>query len=249
MTNKWKTLVGVFVLFVNAAVSAHSAENATKAENPAAAKPPKITVSEETTRFIEPLREDGSLDCVRLLNEIAGKDVTPENNGAVLVWQAIGPKEIPREHREKFFKLLGVPTLPDEGEYLVTLDDFVMQKRNGKLVEEDYDRISDSLDEAMKRPWSEDEFPELAELLAKNEQPLALFLKAAERPRFHSPVVVTGDEILSAVDSSLVSPFREVAKLLVARAMLNVKKGREAETWKDLIGGYRLGRLRRKGRS
>ena len=57
-----------------------------------------VTISEETTRITEPLREDGYVDYVAALNELSGRDVTPENNAAVLFWQAVGPAEMIERH-------------------------------------------------------------------------------------------------------------------------------------------------------
>ena len=246
MFGKIKTVVCIAVLAVISAGIVFSAEKP-KSEKQSAAKTPRITVSKETTRFTRPLRDDGSLDCLALLNEIASKDVTPENNAAVLIWQAVGPKEIPQEHREKFFKKLGAPCPPEEGDYLIELHRYSDALKSENEKTKFNDRLLNQFDEAMKKPWSESEYPELADFLQKNEKPLKLILEAAQRPRLYSPLVPTSDEILSAMDINLISPLRDSSRLLVARSMRNLRKGQEKEAWRDLLASYRLGRLRSQG--
>ncbi len=79
-----KTVFCIMVLAMNAASPAFSEDKAPKTEKPSVIERPKIIISKETTRFTAPLREDGCLDCIKLLNEIAGKDVTPNNNAAYI---------------------------------------------------------------------------------------------------------------------------------------------------------------------
>ena len=86
---------------------------------------PKITISKETTYIIRPLREDGSVDYVAAINERCSKGVTPENNAAIPFWRAVGPKEIKKGIRKRYFELLGIPELPEKGEYLISIADFV----------------------------------------------------------------------------------------------------------------------------
>ena len=46
---------------------------------------------------------------------ILSKDVTPENNALVPLWNAMGPAEVPRADRAEYFRLLGVK--PPAGEW------------------------------------------------------------------------------------------------------------------------------------
>ena len=57
---------------------------------------PKVTVSKATTYFTGPLRADGSVDYVAAFNRRCSEGVTPENNAAVALWRASGPKR-PRQ--------------------------------------------------------------------------------------------------------------------------------------------------------
>ncbi len=92
---------------------------------PATVKPkPLVTISKETTFITEPLRPDGYPDYGAAMNAKCGRDVTPDNNAAVLLLQAIGPKLLPAEIHNEFFRLLGIVSLPEEGPYFVGLAEF-----------------------------------------------------------------------------------------------------------------------------
>jgi len=231
-----------------------------------------ITVSRETTYLTEPLRSDGSVDYYAVLNRIGSEGVTPENNASVRFWEAIGPKAIPEPIRAEFFKLLGIPPLPDAGDYLVTSGelshrlwvDWEKSRTTGHVPPEDQPESEESVtgdeidaqrnpaDEILwagtTRPWSRKEFPLLAEWLDRNEKPLALALEGTRRPRRYEPLcrmykVNERNELL--IDP--VSPGRyqgfEFESVLQIRAMQRLGVNRSEEAWNDLLSCHRLARL------
>ncbi|MHC4403624.1 MAG: hypothetical protein ACYTG0_28540 [Planctomycetota bacterium] len=202
---------------------------------------PKVTISKRTTFLTGPLRADGYVDYIAAVNEAARKGITPENNAAVLLWQAFGPARIPEHVRERFFELLDIPPLADEGDYFVGLDRF--RPAGGKGADWSSDDSNPEA-EAARRPWSRDEFPAIARWLTDNEKPLSLVIAATERPKFYSPLLDPHETpllmgtLLLAVDNS-----RPTAQALAARAMLRVNEGKIEEAWQDLLACHRLGRL------
>ena len=92
------------------------------------------TISNETTYLTEPLRKDGSVDYVSALNERYSQGVTPQNNAAILFWKAVGPEEILSEYRSRYFEMLGVPPLPEKGDYYVDLEKYLAQHKGGTKV-------------------------------------------------------------------------------------------------------------------
>ncbi len=78
-----------------------------------------VTISKETTYITEPLRADGYPDYVAALDRRFSRDVTPENNAAVPFWQAMGPSALDKRDREKYFQMLGIAPLPEQGDYFV----------------------------------------------------------------------------------------------------------------------------------
>src|SRR3712207_869637 len=59
---------------------------------------PKIIISKQTTYITSPLRPSGLPDYEEFLRQKLRDGVTPENNAAVLLIQAMWPSEISPEH-------------------------------------------------------------------------------------------------------------------------------------------------------
>lgn len=244
----------VVTISVRADPPADRPDSAPEQESP---KKPRVlvTISEETTRITSPLREDGYVDYVAALNELTSRDVTPENNSAVLFWQAMGPSKIDEQQRERYFAMLGMQPLPEKGDYFVSLEDYIRSTETSEGDEPSYERfdeIRDQLDEAMHRPWSKKEFPVLADWLDANEKPLKLLVEASRRPRRYDPMIAPGEGVGSTVMACLLPSLqlhREVARALTARAMLEAAEGRVDNAWSDLLVCHRLARLTGQGGS
>ncbi len=270
--NRREVLAGLLMSVPTAAtlaagLAAEEPSNADKpADKPAAepsAKPRvAITISRETTYITEPLRADGYPDYVAALNQRCSQGVTPENNAAVPFWRAMGPGTIDPKCRKQFFQMLGIPPLPEKGEYFIAFDDYVEQQTNHKKPGSfDRGQLEEHwrcLDIAKKRPWSKQEFPVLAEWLAINEKPLALAIGAFGYLRRYDPVIVTSPEpdvgvllhvfdampkLLSLSASTRERPDIAAASTLVVHAMSGLHEGKVNEAWEELLACHRLGRL------
>ena len=219
---------------------------------PGAAKPkPPFTISRETTCIVEPLDADGYPDYVAAMNRHCRIGVTPENNAAVLFWRAMGPGEILADHAE-YFKQLGIDPLPEKGDCFVRPEQFARQLNDaGKAGGQESDESAngafyDAFLKALTRPWSKKEFPQVAAWLDANEKPLALLIEASKRPRRFDPLVAGKSSIRTfaiAASGSAVTPYREAARALAARAMLRLNDGRVDDAWQDLLACHRLARL------
>ncbi len=77
---------------------------------------PKIIISPQTTHITAPLRANGMPDYVEWLLENERKSVTPENNAAVLMWQAMWPGELEEQHYELICDELGIDPVPSKEE-------------------------------------------------------------------------------------------------------------------------------------
>jgi hypothetical protein len=210
-----------------------------------------VRVSPETTFITGPLREDGTVDYLAALNEMGSKGVTPENNAAVLLVRAFGLGEIPESIRERFFKMLGIAPVPQDGKYLEPLQKYLERKLppGGEVAKGDEGPDPDEIalkqhSRAMERPWTKEELPLVAEWLAENEKQLDLVVAATKRERFYAPLVSNGDPpmVISAF-LPLVQPCRGAAVGLRVRAMYRVKAGKVEEAWQDLLACHRLARL------
>ena len=217
---------------------------------PVSAAEPAVTISEKTTRITEPLRKDGFPDYVAALNDICAEGVTADNNAAVLFMQAFGPGPIHEAMRPRFFRMLGIEEPPSEGAYLVSFEGFCEQHAAGEEQIGDgeaFEKRLDAYSQAMERPWSADEFPEVAAWVAANAAPLALIVEGTQRPRYYAPMISSSDDDSSDMVILVLLPvlqeLREAARLLKARAMLRIQEGDINAAWQDLLACHRLGRL------
>lgn len=85
-----------------------------------------IIVSKETTFITEPLGSDGLPDYAAYLDQQASDGVTPENNAAVLIWQAMWPGELEQKHWLAMCNALGMQQVPSEAESLTDYDSEAM---------------------------------------------------------------------------------------------------------------------------
>ncbi len=159
---------------------------------------PKILISEETTYITGPLTESGVPDYVTALNRRLGEGVTPENNAAVLLWRAIGPRPEgdDREFGHKVADALGMDRLPEEGDYFIPPKDFFraeLLRRSPTVSEGDLETQIEELTTAIRTlsstPWEASEHPLVAAWVEANEKPLELVREAVTRPRYYRPVI------------------------------------------------------------
>lgn len=205
-------------------------------------------IASETTYVTQPRLPDGFVDFAGAINARAGEGVTPENNAVVLLIQAVGPAEIPSEHRTRYFELLGVAPLPEDGDYL--LDELAFLQRQGIAGLELGDRrnaLWDALTAASEQPWHAEEHPEIAELLKINSGPLQLITHASRRKHYYSPIPAAGAELVN-LRGPFDSKVRWACNLLRARAHRRLAVGDVARAWDDALTCHRLSRLQNRAR-
>ena len=193
--------------------------------------------------------KDGYVDYEAKLNDILGKGIAPEKNANVLLWKAFGPTpEGGNGMPAEYFKRLGIPEPPKEGDYFLGLQRHM--RDNLKLEREDWDELFAQQDRAVKRPWSAKDYPQIAAWLARNEKPLAVVIEATKRPDYYNPLVSRKNpqdpgSLIGALLPSA-QKCRELATALCARAMIRLEAGR-LTAWQDLLAVHRLARLVARG--
>lgn len=224
---------------------------------------PAIIVSKETTYITEPLGEDGLPDYEAFWVQQASEGVTPENNAAVLIWQALWPGDLDQEHWLLLCDALGMPEVPSQDESLVEVYSKQVRQRIAMWLAEQHampegmeeeqwnqrlrDETADLLiDEAMSRPWTSEQIPPLAQWIKENQRPLDLLVEAAARPHYFSPspsFLDGSDDGLIAMLLPEMQNIRTAVRGLKARAMHHLGEDRPAEAWEDLHACHRLARL------
>src|SRR5260221_8028407 len=222
---------------------------AQKPDKPAAKPKGKFTISKETTYVLGPLDADGYIDYAAALNERLGKGVTPENNANMLLWQAIGPQPEGKPVPAEFFRLMGMPPPPEQGEYFVPWLKYLKEQLKIEYFEAERDGIIKFEWDASKSPWKESDCPQVAAWLKANDKPLALIIEASKRTQYYSPLApgVTREGELEGMLALSFYPalqrLREIADALCARAMLRTGEGSIEDAWDNLLACHRLTRL------
>jgi hypothetical protein len=204
---------------------------------------PLITPSPDITHFTAPLDREGYVDFHAALNAELSKGVSPEENAAIPLLRALGPCEGNRETINLVLKALNAapwtPGMVDFREF----GDVTRGNENGVSQ-----RLNDEYTAAQEVPWTATEHPEIAALLTENEAALAAIALAVQKPKYFRPMVVSKPEdTLVAVLLPDIQISRDVARQLVARAMLNLGEGRPVEAQRDLMTTHQLGRCVGKG--
>jgi hypothetical protein len=216
-------------------------------------KPP-FTISKETTYLTEPLTEDGYVDYVAAINKRCSEGVTAENNAAVLLLEAIGPKTIKEEMRERYYQMLGVKAFPEQGDYFVPFWDFYEAKRpatgNRPPTQEDNTETQKACDlfyKTMEKPWTAEKHPLYAEWLKANRKPLEKIIAGTKRQKYYAPMIVEKVEnyapLISAAPIEMVQNARQCAYLLSYHAMYSIGEGKLEDAKQDLLACHRLARL------
>ncbi|MEX2138763.1 MAG: hypothetical protein WD894_05840 [Pirellulales bacterium] len=210
-----------------------------------------LTVSPQTTFIEGPLRPDGYPDYLGALNAELSEGVTPENNAAVLILRATGPKEIPQELRGEFFSQLRMSPISESGDYFVPWSDYFrtipkaewpQPPANSDLDAESF--LLELYEPAMTRPWSREEFPLVGKWVDANQGPLEVVVAASKLPRYYAPRVASGQPpMLVNGLLPLVDGMRGTAHGLAARAMLRLNEKDYPGVWNDLTALRRLGRI------
>lgn len=204
---------------------------------------PKYKLGPDTTFVMGPLDKDGYINFEAAVNERLRGKITPETNANVLLWQAIGPKNIGQEMHADYFGYLGVKPPADGGVYFIELKQHVPAKLDDDEGNEKFQRIESHI---RSRPWTAKEFPAHAGWLSRNEKPLVKALEASKRPDYFNPLCSRDKDgkpgmLIGGLLLNL-GKYRSVVQALATRAMLKLGEGKPDAAWDDLLAAHRLSR-------
>ncbi|MBI1347772.1 hypothetical protein GC163_15970 [bacterium] len=211
------------------------------AEKSSEPQPPLITPSKATTNVTGPLDADGYVDFVAALNEQLGAGVSPNENAAIPLLQAMGPCEGNSVVTNLVLKELGQrPWQPGDL-------DFQSMGELGRARFGDNQAAAQAFynqqGQAGSRPWTEKDFPDMAAVLSTNAQSLTAISEGLKRPKYYRPLVRrdSNDTMIMLLLPDI-QESRDVARQLQMRAMLHLGHGRLAESRQDLMSLHCLAR-------
>jgi hypothetical protein len=196
----------------------------------------------DTTRIVGPLQADGTIDYLAAMEQDAGAGVTPENNAAIPILQALGRQAIdPKQPHDGVTNRLGMAPLPETGDYFVEYDDFCKAHSltpdpntttPGEPATLDSGAVATPVS-AVTRQWIE-----------ANRKPLDALVEASKRPRFFMPLNCGYRvDILCSALLSYFDPMRCSQRALVARSLVRLDAGDVAGFRDDLLAAHRIARL------
>jgi hypothetical protein len=191
----------------------------------------------DTTVLVGPLRDDGSIDYVRALDDNHSAGVTPQNNAAVRLLDAIGPEKISASIRTEYFQRLGIPVPPVNGNYLRSIQQVIGS--DGELAR----NVDLQRESAEKRPWTSNDFPVLEQWVTANAKPLEIVAEACRLPKFFVPSISVENENLSGVLLSLHGETLPIVRILAVRSTLRLGEGHINAAIDDCETLLRLGFL------
>lgn len=201
-----------------------------------------LQLGPDTTVVTGPLDADGYPDYVAALNERLSAGVTRDENFWVLMWPAIGNAE---RTREDFLAQVEQRLNITISREPLIRDPYYGLEGNTP----EFQRIDEQYTQALQRPWTRDEFPDIARTLDASKDLFVQVHAACQRPKAYAPLVALTDARPALIQCLLphVQAMRSVARLLAARSMLRLGEGDVDGAWTDLLDLYRLGRHLERG--
>lgn len=195
----------------------------------------QITISRETTFVEGPLNTEGGVDFVQALNNLIDPHVASDENAAVALCQVLGSGQPDEASHALFLQRIGADTLP-MGE---------TESLSGPAANTDV--FIEQQGQAMFRPWTANEFPQVAAWVERIGSDLDACVLAVQRPAFYLPLIdtLTPEEPLPPMMSVLMPTIhscRAVSRGLSVRAMQRIAEGDKASARRDIIAMYRLAR-------
>lgn len=197
----------------------------------------------------DPPAKAEKIDYEARLNDLMSLGITPETNANVLLWQVFGPTPEGGRMPAEFFRRLGMPEPPRDGNYYVGITAYGKDKLS--LSDNQLQGLFEQHSATRERAWTARDYPAIAEWLKLNEKPLARAREATQRPGYYNPLVSkkSADDPGALINALLpaVQKCRDLSSALAARAMLRLGEGKTEAAWDDLLATHRLGRLVARG--
>ncbi|TWT38409.1 hypothetical protein [Blastopirellula retiformator] len=218
--------------------------------------PPRaLVISKETTHLTKPLDAEGNVDYVAAVLERQRAGVTPENNGAIPLLQAMWPCGLEPDELALICDELNIS--PPAADGLVMLDDSDVHQQQiidwaskkwgvdlGDEEQYDFDP-AEHVYEAMDTPWRRDQIPPLAQWVDDHQRSFELLHEMETHDAFYLPSpsrLKLGATLLSG-GTPEASILRDAARVLTTRSMMYIGENQPELAWRDLRLIFILARM------
>jgi hypothetical protein len=197
---------------------------------------PRFTLGNATTVLEKPLKRDGSPHYLQAINERYSKGVTPQNNAFVTYLEIVGTgtTTMSAQHRDQVLPMCGAQA---------TKEGATVWERNKRFLMEGNDATTrEAMKSAMQEPWQADDHPAVAEYLKERDKLLDHALVMAAREKWWVPYVAIDSQDMKNALLPSMTPARDMAEALCARAMLKAGNGDFDGFLRNVIAAKRLAR-------
>ena len=218
----------------------------------------QIEVGRDTTRILAPMEPSGCPDYLAAINAECSAGVTPENNAAPLLLQAVGLEGGQEPWRAAIKTKLGLPSAPLPGR-VFTLGQSVSMalasttttaKAAAKLSDADEDRYYEEEALARRASWSAVDHAQWVQWVHANEPALELLYAATERSRYYVPIASRagtlaglGRETVLGLLIPSTGTYRVLGGSCLARANMRLDAGDQVGFCADVLVTMKLTRL------
>ena len=200
----------------------------------------RIPISPETTIYTSPIDEHGFVNFNEAFYDEMGEGISPENNAAYGIVRAFGGRGDSGFVMKDVCEFLRIEPADENGHFFRSLTGYGEQVADWDSAE--ISSVYDDQDAAMTKPWSEGEYPRIAQWLEANASSMELIKESLKKPHYFVRRDSEGDGMVAILLDDIMQ-VRSVARYLNADAMRKCGEGDFEAAWKDILAIYRLGHL------
>ena len=202
----------------------------------------RLTVSRKTTHILGPVNKDGTVNYVAYLNAKHSKGVTKTNNAVIPLIKILGPRLLPRDTARDICKILKIQPPVKGANTFIPLFSYIEKILSTKDAKA-WNERENGPTISNPKPWSDNQYPVLAEWLKANTGALNATLAAMKRTRYYLPAISQDpDGYVADMSRAGVQSYVTLNEALVARAMLKLDSNDPRGAWADLMAARHLAR-------
>jgi hypothetical protein len=193
----------------------------------------QVTPARDTTYFTAPILPDGRIDYVTAVHEVLSEGISNDTNFVGPFLQVYGKGKRLGDGQDALYAQLGiaVPGI-DEKTWLHRLDE----------LSDSAFAVGGPLDTAATRPWTQEEFPLLAQALDETQADLDTLLAGLERPQAYQPPLFDGRRQMTNNLCPVAGSSNLAAMQLAIVAMRHLAAKQFDDAWECSLAGQKLSR-------
>ena len=190
----------------------------------------RILVGHDTTRITVPML-DGYPDYLGAINDEGRSGISPENNGAPILLEAITGQGLSEEWTRCVYKEWGIAPAKGGDGFETYYDWLAKEITKGKAATKNFFQARDQFFDADRQQWSEAEHPDLARWIESCAPAIGKLEEACAKPRFFMPLITQGGLSHDAanmafihIDDAWIDQAHNLSRAVIVRSMLRLQR-------------------------